>query len=256
MIRPAMQLYNGRIYVASASHGDNQPYHGWILTYDAATLACNGAWNATPNGVEGGVWQGGNGVVIDSNGFLYFQTGNGTFEGKNTGNVVTGLDANGFPSNGNYGDCFVKLALDPTTTQTSQGTNKNGWGLKVVDYFSPYNNQSLSSSDTDVGAGGPTLLPDSAGSAAHPHLLVGSGKEGRVYLLDRDNMGKFGIADNAVQTISGALNGCFSTPAFFNGRVYTSSGFGGTMVSWLLGNATITTSSVQNTPDQLSFPGC
>lgn len=261
MIRPALKLYNNRIYIASASHGDNQPYHGWILTYTADATASvpviNGAWNSTPNGREGGVWQGGGSVVIDSNGFIYFETGNGTFDGTTTGNVVSGLDANGFPVNGNYSNCFMKLTLDPSSTQTAQGTNKNGWGLKVADYFSPYNNQALSGNDTDLGAGGPTILPDSVGSAAHPHLLSGSGKEGKLYLLDRDNMGKFATSDAlAVQTVNGSLNSCFSTTAYFNGRVYATSGFGGTMVSWPLTNATITTGGIQNTPDQIAFPGC
>ena len=256
MVRPALQLYGGRIYIAAASHGDNQPYHGWLFTYDAASLVCNGAWNSTPNGSEGGIWQGGGSVVIDQNGYIYFQTGNGSFDGQNTGNVVTGLDANGFPSSGDYGDCFVKLALDPTTTQGNQGTNKNGWGLVVVDYFAPYNDQALSAGDTDIGSGGPTILPDSAGSAAHPHLLIGAGKAGTLYLVDRDNMGKFGITDNVVQSFSGAINASFSVPSYFNGRLYASAGFGGTVESWPLAGATLTVGGDQNSPDQIAFPGC
>lgn len=258
MVRPALELYNGRIYVASASHGDNQPYHGWILTYDAATLACNGAWNTTPNASqgEGGVWQGGGGVVIDSNGFIYFESGNGAFDGVNTNNVITGLDANGFPVNGNYGDCFVKLALDPATTQGNQGSNKNGWGLKIVDYFSPYNNQALNRTDKDLGSGGPTILPDSAGSAAHPHLLIGGGKEGKLYLVDRDNMGKFSASDKIVQTFGTALNGILSVPAYFNGRLYATPGYGGTTSSWPLTGGAIATGSGQASADLISFPGC
>lgn len=258
MTRPALELYNGRIYVGVGSHGDNQPYHGWILTYDANTLACNGVWNATPNSSEGegGVWQGGGGVVIDSNGYIYFETGNGGFDGTITNGVVSGLDSNGFPSGGNYGDCFVKLALDPTTTQTNQGTNKNGWGLKTVDYFSPYNNKALDSSDTDLGAGGPAILPDSAGNTAHPHLLLGAGKEGKFYLIDRDNMGKFGTTDNVVQTFGGAVNASFSVPAYFNGRFYATSGFGGPLASWPLTGAAINTAAGQSSPESIGFPGC
>jgi hypothetical protein len=258
MVRPALELYNGRIYIGSGSHGDNQPYHGWILTYDATTLACNGVWNATPTGTEGegGVWQGGGGVVIDSNGYIYFETGNGQFDGNNDNNVVTGLDANGFPINGNYGDCFVKLALDPTTTAGNQGTNKNGWGLTVVDYFSPYNNHALDTVDRDLGSGGPTILPDSVGSATHPHLLVGGGKQGTLYLIDRDNMGKFGTTDNVVQSFSGAVNATFCTAAFFNGRLYSTSGYGGPAVCWPLAGATISTTIPQVGPDSFAFPGC
>jgi hypothetical protein len=259
MIRPALELYNGRIYIGSASHGDNQPYHGWILTYDATSLACNGAWNVSPNGSqgEGGVWQGGGGVVIDSNGYIYFETGNGEFDGNNTNGVVTGLDANGFPVNGNYGDCFVKLELDSTTTEGNQGTNLNGWGLKVVDYFAPYNNQALNSADEDLGSGGPTILPDSAGSTAHPHLLIGGGKEGRLYLIDRDNMGKFGTTDSALPQSVDALNGLLNVPSFFNGRLYATSGYGNPSphtYSSPLANATIAASQ-QSSSDSYGFPG-
>ncbi len=258
MARPALQLYNGRIYVAIGSHGDNQPYHGWVLTYDATTLACNGAWNPTPNSSEGegGIWQGGGGVVIDSNGYIYFEIGNGAFDGKITNGVVSGLNASGFPTNGDYGDCFVKLALDSTTTQTNQGTNKNGWGLKTVDYFAPYNNHALDAADTDLGSAGPTVLPDSAGSTAHPHLLIGGGKEGKFYLIDRDNMGKFSTTDKIVQTFAMANSASFSVCAYFNGRFYATAGYGGTTSSWPLTNATISTGSAQNSPDQIAFPGC
>jgi hypothetical protein len=271
MVRPALLLWGGRVYIASGSHGDNEPYHGWILTYDAASLALNGVWNATPNGSsgEGGIWQGGGGVVIDpATGDIYFETGNGDFDGNNNNDngPVTGLisdpsapstptGSTGFPSKGNYGDCFVRLTLDPTTSQDNQGTNKNGWGLKVVDYFAPYNNLSLSNGDTDLGSGGPTLLPDAAGSTAHPHLLVGGGKEGKLYLIDRDNMGKFGTTDNIVQTVGGVLNGIVSVPAFFNGRLYATPGYGGSTVSWLLSNATVDPTSLQETPDTIAFPG-
>ncbi len=258
MVRPALTLYNGRIYVALGSHGDNQPYHGWVFTYDASTLACNGAWNPTPNSSEGagGIWQGGGGPVIDSNGYVYFELGNGAFDGTISNGVVSGLDGSGFPVNGNYSDCFIKLALDPATTQGNQGTNKNGWGLKIVDYFSPYNNHSLDSADKDLGSAGPTVLPDSAGSTAHPHLLLGGGKEGKFYLIDRDNMGKFSTTDKVVQTFAMANSGSFCVCAYFNGRFYTSAGYGGTTSSWPLVNATITTGSAQNSPDQIAFPGC
>ncbi len=258
MCRPALQLYSGRIYVGVGSHGDNQPYHGWILTYDASTLVCNGAWNPTPNSSEGegGIWQGGGGVVIDSSGYIYFEIGNGAFDGTISNGVVSGLDASGFPANGDYGDCFIKLALDSTTTQGNQGTNKNGWGLKIVDYFAPYNNHSLDSADTDIGSGGPCILPDSAGSTAHPHLLLGGGKEGKFYLIDRDNMGKFSTTDKVVQTFAMANSASFSVPAYFNGRFYTSAGYGGTTTSWPLTNAAITTGAAQNSPDQIAFPGC
>ncbi|MDB5292692.1 MAG: coagulation factor 5/8 type domain protein, partial [Phycisphaerales bacterium] len=274
--RPALMLYDNHVYISFASHGDQGNYHGWVLGYDTNTLANTAAFNTSPNGWGNGIWQGGGTTVIDPSGpiqpdgqpapYFYFETGNGTFDGFNGANgsahtsPVTGLDgpggSTGFPSKGNYGDSFLKITLDPTTTQGNQGTNKNGFGLKVVDYFSPYNNLDLDSADRDLGSGAPILLPDSAGSAAHKHLLVGSGKEGKLYLIDRDNMGKFGNTDNVVQTVGGAINGSLDTPAFFNGRLYYTSGYGGTGKSWQVSSAQITTATgVQNTPDSFAFPG-
>ena len=129
MNRPGLTLANGRLYIAFGSHGDNGPYHGWVLGYDPSNLQLKAAWNTTPNGGLGGIWQGGGITAVDSDGYLYFETGNGTFDEN--------LDANGLPSSGNYGDSFVKLAVDNTTTADNQ--NINGWGLKVVDYFTPFN---------------------------------------------------------------------------------------------------------------------
>src|SRR5205085_12028160 len=130
-----LTLYNGTVWAAFASHGDAGPYHGWVLGYDAATLALKAVFNATPNGDEGGIWQSGVGLTVDPQGFLYTTTGNGDFG--------TTLDARGFPSRGNFGSSFLKLALDPASTPTAQ--NANGWGLKVADYFTAYNQDVLSS---------------------------------------------------------------------------------------------------------------
>ncbi len=256
MVRPAMEITQGRIFVSSASHGDNQPYHGWILTFDPSTLAINGTFNSTPNGVEGGIWSGGDGVVFDPQGNFYVETGNGTFDGNftvtNGVTTYTGL-TNGFPTKGDYGDCFVKLALDPTTTINNQ--NQNGWGIKVLDYFTPQNNQKLNSGDTDLGSGGPMILPASAGNPSHP-LIVGAGKEGKIYLLDTTSLGKFTSTDSgALQEVGSAINGTLSTPAYFNGRLYYSPGYGGTVVSWALSGAKIDTTSKQSSPDSIAFPG-
>jgi len=218
--RPGELLYNGNLYVAFASHGDNYPYHGWVLSFNAKTLALNGVFNTTPNGGDGGIWQGGGIITVDSEGYFYFMTGNGSFDGNTDGmGGITGLDANNFPDMGDYGDCIMKLALDATTTQAKQ--NLNGWGFKVVDYFAPMDNQTLADNDTDLGSGGVLILPDSAGNATHPHLLIGAGKEGKIYLVDRDNMGKFSpYTDNVVQSQANALNGSYSTPSYFDGNVY------------------------------------
>jgi hypothetical protein len=216
--RPGLILAGGSVYMACGSHGDNGPYHGWLLGFDKNTLAVTAVLNLTPNGGLGGIWGGGGKPAVDSNGYFYVMTGNGAFDGYNNNGVAAGLDSLGFPVNGDYGDSVVKISTDTTTSPGNQ--NKNGWGLRVVDYFAPFNNQSLDVSDSDLGSGECTILPDSAGSAAHPHLLVGAGKQGNIYLIDRDSMGKFtATTDNVVQSQS-AIGESFDTPAFFNGRLY------------------------------------
>ena len=196
--RPALTLVNGAVYVAFASHGDNQPYHGWLFAFNATNVAQQvGVYNATPNGGLGGFWDGGGGPSVDPQGNLYFQTGNGTFDG---GTTIT--------TSNNYAMSLMKLAT----------TN----GIALVDYFAPFNAVSLSGADQDLGSAAPIILPDSAGSAAHRHLVVGGGKTAPIYLVDRDNMGKFNSsANNIIQQFNGGPGGDRDiTPAFFNNTLY------------------------------------
>ena len=193
--RSALALVNGVVYVSWASHGDNDPYHGWVIGFDAQTLSPVAIFNDTPNGSEGGIWMAGGAPAVDANGNLYLATGNGTFD--TTSSLAPA-----------YGDSIVKLS--PTD-------------LSVTDYFTPYEQYYLGQNDLDLGSGGVLLLPDSAGSAAHPHLLVQGGKEGKIYLLDRDNMGQAqqSASDGAVQIIPNAVQGyVISTLAYFNGMIY------------------------------------
>jgi mono/diheme cytochrome c family protein len=202
--RPALLLNNGVVYVGMGSHYDAQPCHGWVLAYDAQSLAQIGVFNTTPNGVAGGLWMGGGGVAADAEGNLYFTTANGNF----STNYPT-------PTSYNLGDSFVKLSA----------TN----GLSLADYFTPSNQAALSANDIDLGSGGVMLLPDSAGSAAHPHLMLGGGKEGILFLVDRDNLGHFNSTNQVVQQwVVNTLNetgdsgpgGSLLTPSFFNNYVY------------------------------------
>jgi len=221
--RSALTLANGEVYIAWASHGDIPPYHGWVMGFNASTLHLDAAFNTTPNGSGGGIWSAGNAVTVDAtvdgqgNHYLYVMTGNGTFE--------TSLDGNGFPNQADYGDSIIKLEVDKSSSPTNQ--NANGWGLKVSDYFTPYDQNVLDAGDGDLGSGGVLLLPDSQDPSI-PHLLVGAGKEGTIYLVNRDNMGHFNTDPNAtsdpniVQELKGGVpnGGSYDTPAYFNGSFY------------------------------------
>jgi hypothetical protein len=253
MDRPGLTEANGNIYLAFASHSDVGPYHGWVLSYNASTLQLNGVFNTTPNGSDGGIWQSGGRLAVDASGNLYFQTGNGTFD-------TTLNTSSGMPVNGDYGDSFVKIAVDPTTSPTNQ--NINGWGLKAVDYFTPFDQAFLNTNDDDLGSGGPLLLPDSVGSTAHPQLMAGAGKEGRIYLIDRNNMGHYSpTTDNVVEeTNNFTITGSFDTPAYFNGAIYYVGGPDvgnpsdvGKTFSISKGQMSLTPTS--QGPDHYAFPG-
>jgi outer membrane protein assembly factor BamB len=201
--RAGLALSKGVVYTTWTSHGDCPPYTSWVIGYDEHTLAQVHVLNLTHNGRQGAIWQSGGAPAVDSRGFIYAMLGNGSFD--------TTLDANGFPSRGNYGNCFVKLS--PIN------------GLHVADYWTMFNNvEEGTLSDTDLSSGGPMLLPDMRDAAgAVRHLAVGSGKDGHIYITDRDNMGKFNPNSNlnVYQDLGGSLGGFnFSTPAFFSGRLY------------------------------------
>jgi len=257
MDRPGITLYDGSVYLSFASHGDNGPYHGWLFRFDDTTLTLTGVINTTPNGGEAGIWQGGGPVVIDSSGDIYFETGNGSF---NTASSNFGPNYSGLPLDGDYGDSFVKVVNDSTTTQSNQ--NINGWGMKIIDFFSPTNNASLNNADTDLGSAGPVLLPAAVGSAAHPDLLIGAGKEGTIYLIDCNDMGGFNPnSDNVVQeTGANAVGGALSSPAFFfnnptgsphpSGILYYQSDYGGYLEAFTISNGSFT--ALADSPDYYS----
>ncbi|MDB6020697.1 MAG: hypothetical protein JWQ04_554, partial [Pedosphaera sp.] len=224
--RPALTLLNGVIYLAFASHGDNSPYHGWLFAYNATNLAQLSVFNSTPNGGLGGFWQGGGGATVDAAGNFYLMTGNGSFDATGT-NFIAGSNS--------FAMSVLKFA--PT----------NGV-LKMVDYFSPHDEANLSGGDSDLGSGAALVLPDSVGTTNHPHLLAAAGKGGRVYLIDRDNMGHFNSANDnqIVQTVPTALgnsgqNGSYMTPAFFNNTLYYI-GMNDNMKAFRVANGLIATS--------------
>ncbi len=189
--RSALLLSGGVVYIAWASFADLGDYHGWVMGYNASTLAQVSVFNDTPNGSQGGIWQSAGGLSADSSGNIYLTTGNGTFD-VNTGGV-------------DYGDSFLRM----TST------------LSVTDYFTPDNELRLEDGDTDLGSSAGLILPKQSGS--HPDEITGAGKQGIIYLVDRDNMGAFNSGRNAViQAVKGSANGYYSSPAYFNSAVYYS----------------------------------
>jgi hypothetical protein len=195
MQRPALLLLNGTVYIGFGSNGcDSFSYHGWLMAYSASTLQPQGSFISTPQGEGGAIWEAGGGPAADSEGFIYFATGNGTFD---------------FSSGGtDFGDSILKL-----------NTVQNGLGVK--DYFTPFDQAMLDTSDLDLGSGGILILPDQGG--LHKHELIGGGKEGTLYLVDRDDLGQYNTGtNNAVQTFPGITTSIKTTAAYWNGSVYLS----------------------------------
>src|SRR5437667_3627941 len=158
--RAALTLSSGAVYTTWASHCDFDPYTGWIIGYDAATLAQRSALNITPNGSEAAFWSSGGGPAVDAAGYLYLMAGNGTFE--------TTFDTRGFPGLGDFGNAFLSLSTAP--------------GLAVRDYFTAFDTVSQSAADVDLGSGGPLVLPDLTDASGQVrHLVVGAGKDRRLY---------------------------------------------------------------------------
>jgi hypothetical protein len=198
--RPGLLQIGGTIYTTWSSHCDARPYTSWVMSYDANTLAQTSVLNLVPNGSEGGIWMAGTAPGADASGNIFFMVGNGDFD--------TTLNTSGFPANANCGQCYVKLSPNPP--------------MKLLDYFTPSNTVSESNADTDFGSGGPLLLPDLVdANGTTRHLAVGSGKDAIIYVVDRDNMGKFNnSSDNIYQQINGQIGGVWSKPSYFNNTVY------------------------------------
>ncbi|HXR78614.1 MAG TPA: hypothetical protein VN737_21730 [Bryobacteraceae bacterium] len=235
--RAALLLLNGIVYTSWSSHCDIQPYTGWTIGYDELTLQQTKVFNFAPNGSDAAVWSSGAGPAADSNGNIFFQLANGSFE--------TNLNAQGFPSLGDYGNAFIKLA------------SGNG-PLQVLDYWTMFNTLSESNQDEDLGSGGVLLLPDVTDqTGAVRHLGVGAGKDANIYVFDRDNMGKFNPNDNSslYQEISGVLSGGeFGMPAWFNGTLYFGA-VGDSIRAFSVTNARLSSTSTSNTLNVFGYPG-
>ena len=237
--RPGLALVNNNIYIGFGSAGDDDNWHGWIFGYDKSALSQTAAFSPTPNGTEGhgGVWMHGNGLAFDAAGNLYFSTGNGAFDGI-----------------ANFGDSFLKLVTP---------------GLTIADYFTPYNQQDLDNVDLDIASGGLALLPDSAGTAQHPHIMIGCGKNGAIYVVDRDNLGQFNSSnDNAIiQELLNVIGNvkvdpkgttyvaiCYDSPAYWQGNMYIG-GADDSLKMFSFSNGLLSTSAVSQSATAYQFPG-
>ncbi len=233
--RPGLLQIGGTIYTTWGSHCDAGPYTSWVMSYSADTLKQTSVLDLVPNGNEGGIWMSGAAPAADASGNIYFIIGNGDFG--------TTLNASGFPANGNCGNCFAKISSTAPLT--------------LLDYFTPLNTVSESNADTDFGSGGPVLLPDVVDSTGTTrHLAVGSGKDANIYVVDRDNMGKFNASqDNIYQQISGQLSGgVWAKPSYFNGTVYYGA-VGDSIKAFPVATAKLTTAPSSQTVHTFGYPG-
>jgi Immunoglobulin I-set domain len=233
--RAGLLLLNGTVYTAWTSHCDQNPYNGWLIGYDESTLAQSQVLNITPNGSEGAIWQSGGGMAADSAGNIFALVANGTFD--------TTLDAAGFPIQGDYGNAFIKLSSATT--------------LQVTDYFDMDNTVAESNGDVDLGSGGPMLLPDQTDSTGVVRqLAVGAGKDGHLYVVNRSNMGKFSMSNNAIwEDMPGALpGGVWATPAYFQGTVYYGD-VGGTLKAFGIQQAMLGKTPTSQTSVSFGYPG-
>ena len=232
--RPGLLLLNGQIYTTWSSHCDNQPYTSWVMSFDASTLAQTSVLNLTPNGSEGGIWMSGAGPAADAVGNIYFLEGNGTFD--------TTLDVNGFPDQGDYGNAFMKLST-------------NG-SLRVADYFTMSNTVSESEGDIDLGSGGALVLPDlTDGSGNVHHLALGAGKDSIIYVVDRDQMGKFDPnTDPDYEEVTSLTSAVFSMPAYFSSTVYFGP-VGDNIKAFSIANAQLLQNPTSQTANSFGYPG-
>jgi chitodextrinase len=208
--RLALTLADGGVVIGWSSHCDNYlwPWHGWLMRYDSTSLTQTAAFNDTPNGSQAGIWMSGGAPAFDVDGNMFLATGNGSFD------ATSGVATPPAPNN-DYGESFINLS--PTT-------------LAVQDFYTPSQNVSWSASDLDLSSSGVVVLPDGVGPTGHANVLVGSDKQGHLWMIDRSNMSGFSpTGDNTVQYLTlPDVTTCFTvdqqcvyaTPAYRNGTIY------------------------------------
>jgi hypothetical protein len=243
--RPALTLAGGIVYVAYAGYSDTDPYHGWIIGFNATNLLVltNYVFNTTPNATvaefpdntgEGGIWMSGGGLAVDDDTNIFVSVANGSFD------VTNGS------ANVNYGDSFLKL------------TTSNG--LAVADYFTPWNQATLQANDQDLGSGGMMLLPDQPGPV--PHEMISGGKPGELFLANRDQFTINNMHYDATNTIDFVLQtavlvqgaAIFDTPAYFNSTLYFVAS-GDSLRALQLANGELTGGVTTDFSRNYKFPG-
>jgi hypothetical protein len=226
--RAALALLNGTVYVAWASHEDADPYHGWVLSFNASNLTLLNKFNDSPNGNRGGIWMAGGAPAADSGNNLYLITGNGDNDGTN-----------------DFGDSVLKLSST----------------LTRLDSFTPSVEAQLNAADLDLGSGGAVVLIDLPSAPLdHQHLLIGGGKGagfiGQLYSLDRTNLGQFNASDLGAKQIFPVGGGIFATPAFWQNTLYFA-GTGTKLQAYSLNPTTgvFTTTPASQSASTYGFPG-
>jgi hypothetical protein len=191
--RAGLLLMNGWVYAAFASHCDHDSYDGYVAGWNVGSPGTTTLW-ADDIGVankKGGIWQSGGGLLSDGPGRIFVATGNGISPPKGSGSNPPGQLAESV------------IRLQP----------QSGGSLKAQDFFSPSNAPSLDSSDSDLGAGGPTGAP--FGTSTYPDIMMQAGKGGEIYLLNRDNLGGRSSSDSGALASVSPIARQYNSPAFF-----------------------------------------
>jgi chitodextrinase/regulation of enolase protein 1 (concanavalin A-like superfamily) len=225
--RPGLALVNGTVYIGWSSHEDTYPWHGWLMgyTFNGSSFTQSAIFNVTPNGVYGGIWMGGGAPAADSSNNLYVLTGNGVFDANSSS-----------APNNDYGDSLLKLTSN----------------LKVSEYFTPSDQLSDYDNDNDFGSGGAAVLADLPAGSPLTHLVMGGGKDGTIYVLNRDLLGGLGDA-NAVEPINFGY-GIYATGAYWNNYYYLV-GINGPLVAYLLNTAVPKFTLAASSSNTYGFPG-
>jgi hypothetical protein len=233
--RASLLIVGNNVYLAWTSHCDVRPYTGWIMGYNIDNLAQVSVLDITPNGHQASIWGSGTGLTADNSGNIFVLAANGIFD--------TSLNSSGFPVNGDYGNAFLRLSTSG--------------GLAVADYFEMYNGPTESDEDMDLGSGGNILLPNMTDSSGNTwQLSAGAGKDTNLYLVNRNNLGKYNSTANSIyQELPGALpGGMWSMPAYYDGRLYYGN-TGHVISAFQFKNAELETTPVAQTNNAFRYPG-